>query len=1130
MQLNSQQLIEKDKQQRQMALDANQSFIVQAPAGSGKTELLIQRFLTLLTQVNKPEEVLAITFTKKAANEMRLRVLKALKQAAYDPEPESSHAKQTWFLARAALKRNESLNWDLLNNPNQLRIQTIDSLCTFLTRQLPLLSNFGAQPDLAENPHILYRDAVTEVLSHVEENFAWSEAIALLLLHLDNDLNKLHDLLVNLLAKRDQWLPYINLEMDESQLKVLLEVHLQHVIEEHLHYLHEIFPKEQVAELIDISHYAADNLLLANKTSNITLCKTITELPGEKYTAKAFWLGIANLLMTKSHTWRKRVDNEIGFPPQAQFKNPQEKMRNEQFKQRLTTYITHLGENEALRAALEDLHYLPDATYNPAQWEILRALLKILKVVAAQLRLTFQQHGQIDFIENAQAALYALGTDENPTDLALMLDYQLRHILVDEFQDTSITQYQLLKKLIAGWQPEDGRSLFVVGDPMQSIYRFREAEVGLFIRMRKHGIAQLRLTPLTLAVNFRSASPIVDWNNRHFSKIFPANNDIANGAVTYSPSTYLSSTVANNIAIETHGYINQENKKHAAAIVQLVGKTLEAHPTEQIAILVRSRSHLNDIIPALKQASIPYQAIEIDPLASRQSIQDLLALTCAMLHPADRIAWLAILRAPWCGLSLADLLILAKDNPYDTLWERLQNVSLRSQLSADGQARLTRVIPILQRKLLNRQRESFRNWIETTWLLLGGPACLTDVTHLDDVSAFFSLLTEFEANHLSLDIDKLKEKITFLYAGTNSHNARVQIMTMHTAKGLEFDTVILPHLERKMPSDDKTLLQWIEQPLDNNETALLLAPIHATGDENDKIYDYINRQHKQKLLYEIDRLFYVATTRAKKRLHLFFNASANESGQVNVESGSFLQKIWPFIDQSKLINETSVAANITPSQTSVRPQRKISRLIANWSNPLVDTQIDLVNPHQQPNGFKLNEPLMQIIGTVTHKILQTLSNRGISWWKALTAAQQKMIIQQQLKQMMVVSSQFDFAAHRVQQAILNMLNDERGQWILAPHHKAHSEFAITALLNGKLEKFVLDRLLFIDNTAWIIDYKTTTFTKADLNDFLIKEQDKYREKMQAYAKAVQHRYPTLAVKLGLYFPSLPSWIEWENTN
>ncbi len=108
-----------------------------------------------------------------------------------------------------------------------------------------------------------------------------------------------------------------------------------------------------------------------------------------------------------------------------------------------------------------------------------------------------------------------------PEDLALALGQRIRHILVDEFQDTSYTQFELLEKLTAGWEPGDGRTLFLVGDPMQSIYRFRQADVSLFLKARLEGIGAIRLEPLTLSVNFRSRPEIVEWVNRTF-RIDPA--------------------------------------------------------------------------------------------------------------------------------------------------------------------------------------------------------------------------------------------------------------------------------------------------------------------------------------------------------------------------------------------------------------------------------------------------------------------------------------------------------------------------------------------------------------------------------------------------------------------------------
>ena len=161
-----------DLVQRREALDPRRSFIVQAPAGSGKTELLIQRYLLLLAGVNHAEEIIAVTFTKKAAGEMRERVLQALADAQSEKAPESEHERLTLQLAAAALKRDREAGWQLVDNPAQLRIQTIDSLCAGLTRQMPVLSRFGAQPDSVEDAEVLYRQAAQATIALVNETDA----------------------------------------------------------------------------------------------------------------------------------------------------------------------------------------------------------------------------------------------------------------------------------------------------------------------------------------------------------------------------------------------------------------------------------------------------------------------------------------------------------------------------------------------------------------------------------------------------------------------------------------------------------------------------------------------------------------------------------------------------------------------------------------------------------------------------------------------------------------------------------------------------------------------------------------------------------------------------------------------
>src|ERR1035441_8096724 len=174
-----------DAEQRRRALDPERSFVVDAPAGSGKTELLNQRFLSLLARVDQPEAVLAITFTKKAAGEMRTRIVKALRDSV-GPRPEEEHKALTWELARAVQERSAAMRWDLFRNPARLRIRTIDSLCAALTRQMPWLSRMGAPPEIVEAPGELYVEAARRTIELLETE-AWNEDVAALLMHLDHE-------------------------------------------------------------------------------------------------------------------------------------------------------------------------------------------------------------------------------------------------------------------------------------------------------------------------------------------------------------------------------------------------------------------------------------------------------------------------------------------------------------------------------------------------------------------------------------------------------------------------------------------------------------------------------------------------------------------------------------------------------------------------------------------------------------------------------------------------------------------------------------------------------------------------------------------------------------------------------
>ncbi|MEJ2202226.1 MAG: UvrD-helicase domain-containing protein, partial [Desulfuromonadaceae bacterium] len=280
-----------DAAARARAIDPQGSFIVQAPAGSGKTELLIQRFLRLLATVQRPEEILAITFTRKAAGEMRARLLQAL-QAAGGPAPESAHGRQTWQLARAVLERDAQLGWQLRDNPSLLSIQTIDSFNASLVRRMPWLSRFGAVPEIADDPVPLYREAARRVLQRLDEGRAGQVEVARVLAHLDNRMDLLQDMLMAMLARRDQWLRHLD-RTDHARWRALLEGALSDYIEGRLQNLGRLFPASLQEKLLALAIYAADNLPESDRP--LTHLAACAAWPGTRSDDLRSWLGLADL-------------------------------------------------------------------------------------------------------------------------------------------------------------------------------------------------------------------------------------------------------------------------------------------------------------------------------------------------------------------------------------------------------------------------------------------------------------------------------------------------------------------------------------------------------------------------------------------------------------------------------------------------------------------------------------------------------------------------------------------------------------------------------------------------------------------------------------------------------------------
>ena len=1115
-----------DAAAREAALDVARSFIVQAPAGSGKTELLIQRCLALLAQVERPEAIVAMTFTRKAAGEIRERIVRALRDAAGGAESDPPHRALTRRLARAVLERDATLGWELIAHPARLQVHTIDALCATWMRQAPMTVKLGAMPRLIERAEALHIQAARAELDAAGKgSTAWQR----LLDYLDNDGDRLTALIAEMLARRDQWLRHV-MGGDPAALRARLERALGVEITHRLEKVAALLPPTETSRMLALARYAAQHLALSDPEHPLAAWAERGSLPDVSAESLEYWRSLADWLLTKNGDFYIAIKNTQGFPPRGEVRDSGATAR-EAHKQAMIGLLRRLAAVPGLAAALHGVRGLPPPRYDETAWGFIEALLEVLPRAAARLQLVFADARAIDFIEASQIALRALGEPDAPSDLLLRLDMRIQHLLVDEFQDTSLAQYELIERLVAGWTTGDGRSLFVVGDPMQSIYGFREAEVGLYLEAQRQGrLGQVALEPLVLQCNFRAQCDLVGWVNRVFVQALEASPRASDGTVAFGAATaVLPGEPPPAVTVEACSGDVDEAKMVVAHVRAALSERAE------VAILVRKRGDLAEILPALRAARIPFAAVDLDRMVDRQAILDLASLTHALIQPDDRLAWLAVLRAPWCGLTLPDVFALDAEAGLRSLCDAIvaYRAAAPAGMSADGARRLQRLAAAIAPAVANRGRLPLASAVRGVWLSLGGPACVAEASDLDAADRFFALLAEHATGADVPDWNTFLDAlaITFVETGADS-DSKVRIMTLHRAKGLEFDVVVMPGLAEQPGSGPPQLLRWRRRA-----DGLLLAPIaarHVDLAQNDPVYEYLNKLAGAEEAAELVRLLYVGCTRARKRLHLtaVLGVEPDDSARLRWRKpsrGTALAALWPAIE-SELSPPPAIAPAAVPPGRA--PGVPLVRLQTDWQPPSLPPA-----PPIAPRAAAADRTVVEFdwvretarqIGLVAHRLLRQFADESLERWPPQRVAAQRTRVSRELGSLGFTGAEALSAADQVLRAVSSTLADPRGRWLFdARHADAHSEYALTGLRDGVPVHVVLDRT-FVDaqGVRWIVDFKLSQHEGAGRDAFLDSEQARYRAQLEAYAEVVRG-LAAQPIRLGLYFPLLAGWREWE---
>ena len=1087
-----------DSAARALALEPARSFAVRAPAGSGKTTLLTQRLLKLLATVDQPEQIVAITFTRKAAQEMRSRILAAL-ELARGPEPDSEFERTSWELARAVLAHDAASDWNLVDNPARLRIMTIDALCQSLVRQMPITARFAGAPRVEENPAELYLEAARRALSDITSGSPISRDIAALLQHVDNDWRKLETLISSMLSRRDQWLPLLGTASERDY----LVRSFTYMIGEQMAPVASILSEAHATEWQALAEYATSN-------GNDDLAD-LSGLPPLEADYVGDWQALVDLLLTREGAWRKQVNKNNGFPA-----------GNETAKAMKARWAAFVAELQGIPRALEVfglIKQLPEQLFGDGEWEIVSALINLLRVATGQLMVLTESEGRTDFTAISIAANAALGSPEQPTDLSIHLDYQIRHLLIDEFQDTSNSQFELLLGLTGGWSADDGRTLFIVGDPMQSIYRFRQAEVALFNQvMRDRRIGHVPVEPLTLTTNFRSQGNVVTWINQ----TMPSAIDIGGGDV----NTFVAQDAARAcgrppVALEV--YNGYAANAEADDVLECIAAIRQQNSGESIAVLVRSRTHLSAITRHLVAAGIAVQTREIEPLSELPYVADLLTITRALLHPGDRIAWLALLRAPWLGLSLDELETVAKQG--DTIAEGVQKAA--QSLTGDGlsEARIRTAATLVEELLLLRGRFDLVEATERAWRMLQGPDIVFSnagdeqvyAAQLEDVRRYFDLLVGLQQEGAALNVERLESRVAEEFSIRTEFEAdAVQIMTIHGAKGLEFDHVIIPGLGRPTRAEPNQLLIWQHERDEMQVSRLIVAPY--PGPYESPLYRYLRWCDGEAMKQEAVRLLYVALTRAREQLHLMVHVRESNDGW-QVQRRSLAAYLWPAVEPGV----TEVKTPEIPLESNEEQKQTLLRK----ATPLQVQSLPTAQPGavDQVIEFDWAGRLARCTGTAIHRVLQSLgSNEGAGFeWDATCTA----LALSQLRGAGVDPAQLEAAVAQVQAAVSNVFQSERGRWMFSADHKdVCSELGLSCVTGKDAGRVVIDRTFVDDHDQrWIVDFKSGSHGGGALEQWLDSEQARYREQLERYARIMRLR-DSRPIMLGLYFPVVDAWREW----
>ncbi len=1211
-----------DSHIRERALDIKKSFIVRAPAGSGKTELLTKRFIRLLGEADKPEEIVAITFTKKAAAEMKERVIQKIDNIALsndDPDIEADIKK--------IIQKNQNLGWLLSENPQRLQIMTIDSFSRYISLMRPLTDFIPRDAKVLEDPElrVVFEQAATKGLfTYIDYHPNLAKK---LLEHFHNDIESLYIWTSELLRNREQWLSILYSLDNDDEREEKKQLQLQHlwinsyfilVKDNYIYYLGENF--FTLFNSIIKNNYVALNII---KKHYINIDSWYKETDCVKNLI--LWQLLNELLFTSQNRLYKRLPKSITFTEDIKIDIDDEVKSG--LKEHFERLHGLLADNK-FNTWLDDIKIISNLNKDKViDISLQKTIVEFLKFVNAELINIFRDNQVSDYTQitiNALSALQSrdeidfstydniythdntliteedrykdrennskksrkddnfISYDNNLKNTFLhFISEHIKHLLVDEFQDTSNIQYELLKYLTINWQDQT-HSIFFVGDPLQSIYGFRAAEVSIFISLWEDTTCKwqnLSLNKLKLSQNFRSSYALVQWFNEIFSKTF-IYSSLWKQSIKYTSSipykaqsiiSQDSNDVKDEPSLYYHCYLTNNidsEKKSILSIIEHIKEIYKKHPSYSIAILSEDKLSFHLWEELLKSSQIKFNSVGAkETKRELDTVDDIISLLKSLYQPLDKISLFGWLRSPMVGLSIYEIYLIFENESTSDKVQDIRVINLKDiihidKLSDEAKQRFT----FAQRLYIKLYKMKNSNLAHTILYYIKN---LTSrwIRLTDKELERLDKLLELSASHNQylLDIDLITDQLNTPTSQVEAtQNNTLQLLTIHSSKGLDFDVVFLINADKKN-KNSASLIKYPKCYFDNiniNDTNTEISPITQNYNEpytilsiasKDKqsFYNSIREQEKLKNIEEKKRLLYVATTRAKKQLHLVIN-NIKDIEKLNGDSCFYRQfsKYNEKFKEAQIDLITAKSLIDSGKETSVKPSVNIISK-AHISNIINLLESELSSFNNIDNIDKcLNQEVIhdnsrktskaKALGELLHKTIRLL---GESWSKSGIDKKDKKLfdidkLSKDISENILIKNSClsrgidkNVCYESISKLLSNIKEDGFIQDILNQDGVFEYELQLgghTYYIDYLIENIYEDKSI----EYMIIDFKMSQpVENQGINDFLSYQKNIYEPQLNQYAKVLEEKIKGInsiyKIKLMLYFPMLKNNIRYE---